>query len=106
MDLPMQCFTAAHWVAKDQSLVLEIATTTDHHASFASDPRITVFTGPGATHYSLPTVPGAVLADDVPVRDGGAADGVSGTTVATEGPKSGAVSNGFAGLQMDALLVD
>jgi predicted acyl esterase len=79
MDLPMQCFTAAHWVKAGQSLVLEISTRTQHHASFASDPQITVFTGPDATRYALPTVP-AVLHDDVPLRDGGRADGVSGST--------------------------
>lgn len=67
MDLPMQCFTAAHWVKAGQSLELEVSTRTQHHASFASDPQITVFTGPEATRYDLPTVP-AVLHDDVPLR--------------------------------------
>jgi predicted acyl esterase len=67
MDLPLQCFTAAHWVAKGQKLVLEISTRTPHHASFASDPNITVFTGPGASRYTLPTVP-ATLYDDVRLR--------------------------------------
>jgi putative CocE/NonD family hydrolase len=79
MDLPMQCFTAAHWVKAGQRLELEISTRTPHHASFASDPQITVFTGPDASRYSLPTVP-AVLHDDVPLRDGGQADGVPGST--------------------------
>ena len=64
MDLPMQCFTAAQWVAAGQHLELEISTRTPHHASFATDPSITVFTGPTATRYALPTVP-AVLHDDV-----------------------------------------
>jgi predicted acyl esterase len=67
MDLPMQCFTAAHWLPAGQSLQLEIATKTQHHFSFASDPRVTVFTGPDATSYRLPTVP-AELYDDVPLR--------------------------------------
>lgn len=67
MDLPMQCFTAAHWIKAGQSLELEISTRTQHHASFASDPQITVFTGPDATRYLLPTVP-AVRYDDVPLR--------------------------------------
>ena len=74
MDLPMQCFTAAQWVKAGQTLVLEIATRTQHHASFASDPRITVFTGPKATRYLLPKVDGP-LHDDVPLRDGGQPDG-------------------------------
>jgi putative CocE/NonD family hydrolase len=73
MDLPMQCFTAAQWVAAGQHLELEISTRTPHHASFASDPQITVFTGPAATRYSLPTVPGAVLHDDVRLRSTSAA---------------------------------
>ena len=72
MDLPLQCFTAAQWVKAGQSLELEISTRTQHHASFASDPQITVFTGPGASRYVLPTVP-AVLHDDVPLRTATAA---------------------------------
>ncbi|MFP5219278.1 MAG: CocE/NonD family hydrolase [Actinomycetes bacterium] len=69
MDLPMQCFTAAHWVAAGQSLVLEISTRTQHHASFASDPQITVFTGPDASRYALPVVEDPVLHDDVRLRE-------------------------------------
>ena len=72
MDLPLQCFTAAQWVKAGQSLVLEVSTRTQHHASFASDPQITVFTGPDASRYVLPTVP-AVLHDDVPLRTAPAA---------------------------------
>ncbi|HWG93444.1 MAG TPA: CocE/NonD family hydrolase [Mycobacteriales bacterium] len=83
MDLPMQCFTAAHWVKAGQSLVLEISTRTQHHASFASDPQITVFTGPGASRYALPTVPDAVLHDDIPLREASAGDG---SAPAPEGP--------------------
>jgi len=75
MDLPMQCFTAAHWVQAGQSLVLEISTRTQHHASFASDPQITVFTGPDASRYALPTAPDAVLHDDVPLREASDGDG-------------------------------
>ena len=67
MDLPMQCFTAAHWIKAGQTLELEISTRTQHHASFGADPQITVFTGPDATRYLLPTAP-AVLHDDVRLR--------------------------------------
>jgi len=102
MDLPMQCFTAAHWVAAGQTLVLEISTKTQHHASFASDPRITVFTGPDASRYTLPTVQGATLHDDVKLRDGRGADGVSGSTGAAVA-ESGAVT--YDGMSMGALLV-
>jgi uncharacterized protein len=100
MDLPMQCFTAAHWVKAGQKLELEIGTRTVHHASFASDPQITVFTGPGATRYALPTVD-AALTDDVPLRDG-KVDGVAGSTGAAL-PPSGAVT--FSGMAKDAILV-
>jgi uncharacterized protein len=103
MDLPMQCFTAAHWVAEGQTLVLEIATKTQHHASFASDPAISVFTGPGATRYALPTVDGATLHDDVPLRNGRGADGVSGSTGAAI--ESGAYDTTFDGMQMRGLLI-
>ncbi|HWG94217.1 MAG TPA: CocE/NonD family hydrolase [Mycobacteriales bacterium] len=101
MDLPMQCFTAAHWVKAGQRLQLEIGTRTVHHASFASDPQITVFTGPGATRYSLPTVQ-TVLTDDVRLRDGGTPDGAPGSTGAAVA-ESGAVT--FSGLAKDAILV-
>jgi hypothetical protein len=69
MPLPLQCFTMAHWVPAGQHLVLEVATRTPHHASFGSDPEITIFTGPDRTSYLLPVVPDASLHDDVPLRE-------------------------------------
>ncbi|MGH9137978.1 MAG: CocE/NonD family hydrolase, partial [Acidimicrobiales bacterium] len=70
MELPLQCFTAAHWVPAGQRLELEVSTGSQHHASFGdTDPLITVHTGPDRTRYDLPAVPDAVLHDDVPLRD-------------------------------------
>jgi hypothetical protein len=102
MDLPMQCFTAAHWVKAGQKLVLEISTRTQHHASFASDPRITVFTGPDATRYSLPTLD-APVQNDVPLRDGGKVDGVAGSTGPAV-PPSGAAT--YSGMALKTFMID
>lgn len=68
MALPMQCFTAAHWIPAGQHLVLEVGTRSPHHASRGSDPSITMFTGPKRSAYRLPTLPGARVHDDVPLR--------------------------------------
>ncbi|MGH2723759.1 MAG: CocE/NonD family hydrolase [Actinomycetota bacterium] len=76
MSLPMQCFTTAHWVPAGQRLVLEISTGTgrpapasepSHHAPFGPQPRITVFTGPEATTYDLPSLSRFLLRQDVQV---------------------------------------
>jgi uncharacterized protein len=68
MALDLQCFTTAHWLPAGQRVSLEISTKTPHHASFAStDRRITVFTGPEKTGYTLPVVPQFALANDVPL---------------------------------------
>ena len=69
MELPLQCFTSAHWVPAGQRLVLEVATRSPHHATFGIEPNITVFTGPDRTAYGLPLVEDAVLHDDVPIGD-------------------------------------
>jgi uncharacterized protein len=70
MELPLQCFTMAHWVPAGQRLALEISTKTPHHASFGStDRNITVYTGPEKTEYRLPVVAGATLFNDVPLRE-------------------------------------
>ena len=69
MDLPMQCFTMAHWVPAGQRIVLEFSTTTPHHASIGAEPAITVHTGPEQTVYELPEVQGfKTLFEDVPLR--------------------------------------
>jgi predicted acyl esterase len=70
MELPLQCFTMAHWVPAGQRLALEISTRTPHHATFGSnDQDITVYTGPEKTEYGLPVVSGATLFNDVPLRE-------------------------------------
>jgi putative CocE/NonD family hydrolase len=69
MDLPMQCFTMAHWVPAGQRVVLELSTTSRHHASEGAEGQITVHTGPDQTVYELPEVRGfKTLFDDVPLR--------------------------------------
>jgi putative CocE/NonD family hydrolase len=69
MALPMQCFTMAHWVPAGNRVVLTVRTTGPHHATFGSDPNITIFTGPEATNYELPVVTAPVLYDDVQLRE-------------------------------------
>lgn len=68
MQLEMQCFTMAHWVPAGQSLVLKFSHTTDHHASYGADTRITIHTGPGKTRAELPSVPEFTLHHDVPLE--------------------------------------
>lgn len=70
MDLPLQCFTMAHWVPAGQKLVMEVSTDSRHHATFGSEAQVTVFTGPGKSHHLLPVVPNATLYGDVPLREG------------------------------------
>jgi uncharacterized protein len=69
MVLDMQCFTTAAWIPAGQHLELEISTGSQHHAAFGSQPQVTVHTGPGLTRYVAPIVEGAVLHDDVPLRE-------------------------------------
>jgi predicted acyl esterase len=69
MTLPMQCFTMAHWVPAGDHLELELSTTSRHHASEGAESRITVFTGPEASRYTLPEVPAFRLYDDVQLRE-------------------------------------
>ena len=69
MALPMGCFTMAHWVPAGNSLQLEIASTSPHHATFGPHPQITVYTGAGKSQYRLPVAPDAPLYDDVPLRE-------------------------------------
>jgi hypothetical protein len=102
MDLPMQCFTAAHLVKAGDKLELLIGTNTQHHFTFAGDPRVTVFTGPGVSSYSLPTV-AADLHDDVRLRDGNTTpDGASGST--GEAPAPGETTS-FDGMQRGAIML-
>ena len=69
MELPTQCFTMAHWVPAGHSLVAEVSTGSQHHATFGSNPQVTVFTGPGKSTYRLPVADSPVLYDDVPLRE-------------------------------------
>ena len=69
MTLPLQCFTMAHWVAKGQTIELELSTTTRHHASTGSEQQVTVYTGgSNGTRYLPPKVPSFTLYDDVRLR--------------------------------------
>ena len=67
MDLPMQCFTMAHWIPAGQHLEVVVSTRTAHHASFGSAGPVTVFTGPDRSNFLLPEVPNATLHEDVPL---------------------------------------
>jgi len=68
MELPLQCFTSAHWVPAGQRLSLEVSTKTPHHASFGdTDAQITIYTGPDKSLYELPVVPRFTLYPDVPL---------------------------------------
>lgn len=69
MELPMQCFTMAHWIPAGQRLALEISTGTPHHATFGSDQNITVFTGAEKSQFRLPVVAGARLYRDVQLHE-------------------------------------
>jgi putative CocE/NonD family hydrolase len=69
MELRPQCFTMAHWLQAGDRLEVEVGTRTSHHASFASSGQITVFTGPGKSHYLLPEISEFTLFNDVPLRE-------------------------------------
>ena len=70
MDLNPPCMAMAHNMLPGHKLALRISTADpDKVPLFAADPRITVFTGKGATELTLPTVPGAVAyADSMPLK--------------------------------------
>ena len=73
MELPMQCFTMAHWVPAGNTVVAEVATgIAQHHATFGTQPQVTVFTGPGKSTYELPVAVGAAVQNDVPLRQAAA----------------------------------
>ena len=69
MELPMSCFTMAHWVPAGNTLQLEISSAGPHHATFGPHPDVTVYTGAGKSQYNLPVAPAAPLFDDVPLRE-------------------------------------
>ena len=118
MALPMQCFTTAHWIPAGQRLVLEVGTRSPHHASRGAEAQVTVFTGPGRTTYRLPTLPGARLHDDVPLRaepssafpvgpaqapiEGTVALGAPGTDATFEFP----IAPGFDNWRLDVVVTD
>jgi predicted acyl esterase len=70
MELRMKCFTMAHWVPAGQHLEIDVATRTAHHATFGTAGSVTVYTGPGKSHYLLPEVTDFTLFDDVPLKEG------------------------------------
>ena len=64
-DMAPPCFAIAHHLRAGHRLVLRMTTSDpDKVPLFAVDPRVTVFTGAGATSVELPVVPGATLAPD------------------------------------------
>ena len=69
MPLPLSCFTMASWVPAGQSIVMEVASASPHHATFNSEAQLTVHTGPDKSAYAVPVVPGATLFNDVPLRE-------------------------------------
>ena len=62
-------FAMAHHLRAGHRLVLRVTTSDpDKVPTFATDPQVTVFTGPGATKLTVPVVPDAALyTDDVPL---------------------------------------
>jgi len=71
-DMRPPCFAIAQHLRAGRRLVLRVTTSDpDKVPLFAVDPRVTVFTGAGATSVSLPAVPGATLhPDTVPLQAG------------------------------------
>jgi predicted acyl esterase len=69
MELPLQCFTMAHWLPAGQHLELVVQTSSPHHATFGTHPEITVYTGPDSSAYVLPYEPSATLFRDVRLRE-------------------------------------
>ena len=70
-DMTPPGFAMAHHLRAGHKLVLKVSTSDpDKVPTFANDPKVTVFTGPGATSFTLPVVAGATLSkDDVPLED-------------------------------------
>jgi uncharacterized protein len=88
MALDLQCFTVAAWIPAGHHLELDISTGSQHHASFGNTNEVTVHTGPGLSRYQAPLVEGAVLHDDVPLREG---SGDGGDDPAPTGPAQGPI---------------
>ena len=91
MALRLQCFTMAHRILPGERIVLNVRTTSRHHAStFSEDARVSIFTGPEKTWFRLPIVGNPTLYDDVPLRTdpfahlppGPAQESIEGTVVA------------------------
>jgi predicted acyl esterase len=70
-DMRPPCFAIAHNMRAGHRLVLRVTTSDpDKVPLFALDPRVTVFTGPGATALRLPVVDSpALFPDDVPLDE-------------------------------------
>src|SRR3712207_9587981 len=64
-------FAMAHHLRAGHKLVLKVSTSDpDKVPTFAEDPKVTVFTGPGATSFTLPVLENAPLyPDTVPLED-------------------------------------
>lgn len=70
-DMKPPAFAMAHHLRAGHKLVLKVATSDpDKVPTFAGDPKVTVFTGPGATSFRIPVIEGATLyQDEVPLED-------------------------------------
>ena len=77
MDLDPQCFTMAHHVPKGHKLVLEVSSSSPHHVSGLVNPfaeEVTIYTGPDASQYRLPSETDFALVDDVELEVPGVPD--------------------------------
>ena len=70
-DMKPPGFAMAHHLRAGHKLVLKVSTSDpDKVPTFANDPKVTVFTGPGATSFTLPVLQDAALyKDEVPLED-------------------------------------
>jgi hypothetical protein len=70
-DMKPPGFAMAHQLRAGHKLVLKVATSDpDKVPTFANDPKVTVFTGPGTTSFTLPVLENAALyKDEVPLED-------------------------------------
>jgi hypothetical protein len=70
-DMEPPGFAMAHHLRAGHKLVLKVSTSDpDKVPTFATDPKVTVFTGPGATSFRLPVLDSPTLyKDEVPLED-------------------------------------
>lgn len=72
MDLEPPCMAMAHNLEAGHKLAVRITTADPDKAPlFATDPQVTVFSGPDATSIDLPVVPDAEVQTDLPKKSFG-----------------------------------